>query len=533
MSAPQCSLLDLPQELLEIICDYAYPHPGDSTVLFKNRWERRELERKSKNPQHEIVPFPRPKVNDFLVCKRFFITSARAYSSRGRFEYVSLCNSDTLRRVQGIFCQWVTSLKMLFMDVHGFKRKAFPSLRDVQLVVQAHFFYDLEPNAIFQRECSYQELKSSRMYDTVTRKLTGLQRFQIIPNYDCQVIGHHQQFKANLQRFDGLLKPFVLGSNPTALQANESSKSGSMPLYIGSAVNMDASMSRLTTTLRVENQQKATGAQDVSFPKPTTLAAAKARHQEWRQRDGVSDTCSSDMDLEAAECGFGSTPKHGAERLQSKKPSGKPHLLGTTTGIATEEGRSSRSIVTANQRGTGREPPEASSQGISVELTPRSYENGVILDSRATCGPLSPPRGQSEQLSGQWQLPKSERKAERYSPAAGSAIDPLTTGSNDQTPTTRQIRGDRPGLQRSTATVADLLAQEKENWNDVYHLCNMFTERGERLSEVDPEADILNALRPPVRHIYELEDSVAERRPTGHIIAPVVQVDAANTERNG
>ncbi|KXS97183.1 hypothetical protein AC578_856 [Pseudocercospora eumusae] len=474
-NALRCSLLDLPQELLEVICDYAYQPPSDAIILFKNRWHRRELERKSNDAQHDIVPFPPPKVNDFLVCKRFFITSARSYSSRATFDYVSLCNSDTLRRVQGIFCQWVTSLKMAFIDVHGFKRTNFPSLRHVQLLVQAHFFYDLEPNAIFQRECSYQELKSSRMYDTVARKLTGLQRFQIIPNYDCQVTGHHQQFRANLQRFDGLLKPFVLGSNAAALQANEGSKSGSMPLYIGSAVNVHAS------------------AQDVSFTKPATLAAAKARHQEWRQRVGVSDTRSPGMDLEAAESGFGSSPKHGAEHLQSKKPSEDTDILRTMT----------------NQRGTDRKPHEASSQGICVESTPRSHRNGVILNNRTACDPSSPPHGQSEQLSEERQLPQLGPNVERYSVAAVSVIDPLNTASNGQIATIRQMRGNRRELQRSTATVADLLAQEKENWNDVYHIRNMFRGNSAGLIEEDSEPEIPGALvlGPPARQICELDQS--------------------------
>ncbi|EME77683.1 uncharacterized protein MYCFIDRAFT_179186 [Pseudocercospora fijiensis CIRAD86] len=531
MSAPRCSLLDLPQELLEHICDYAYQHPGNSAVLFKNRWERRELERRSIDPQYEIVPFPPSKVHDFLVCKRFFLTSARSYSSRGRFEYVSLCNSDTLRRPQGFFCQWVTSLKMLFVDVYGFKREAFPSLRDVQLVVQAHFFYDLEPNTIFKRECSYQELKSSRMYNIVTRKFTGLQRFQIIPNYDCQVTGHHQQFRANLQRFDGLLKHSVLGNNAAALQGMETSNSGAMPLYFGSAVNIDISVSKLTTTRYAENQQKAIGASNLSFSKPKTLAAAKARHQHWRERNRMIDTCPPDMDLEAAESGFGSVSKHEAKRLKSMKLAEGIDLPGDVGGVAEMSSNNDglpSNTVEATQRGSDTRAPNESGKDRFVELTTPSDETGVLIDDRIASDPSSTSRGQGRHLSEECQLSEPGLHSERLGAAAGRATNSLTARSGDQIPPYRQFRCDRLELHRSTATVADLLAQEKESWSDVHHLRNMFRGNSDELVEEASNFEILDASGPSARHIDEGAANFLEQRPVDHSIAPAVKVAASN-----
>lgn len=66
-------MLDLPQELLDCIFDLAYPREGHTTWLDRGDWDANEREKQRTNRKtHTARAFPRPKVDDFVVCKRFF-----------------------------------------------------------------------------------------------------------------------------------------------------------------------------------------------------------------------------------------------------------------------------------------------------------------------------------------------------------------------------------------------------------------------------------------------------------------------------
>ena len=73
-------LLGLPQEIQDIIFDYAYYPPDNFKTIGRVSWElQEESNRKNYGPEYIIRPFPPPKVAEFLVSRCFFLNAGRAF----------------------------------------------------------------------------------------------------------------------------------------------------------------------------------------------------------------------------------------------------------------------------------------------------------------------------------------------------------------------------------------------------------------------------------------------------------------------
>ena len=71
--------MTLPQEVKDMIFEYAYRSPANVTLIARYDWETHESEERFRNPHHVPRPFPAPKVGDFFVSKEYFIHAAKAY----------------------------------------------------------------------------------------------------------------------------------------------------------------------------------------------------------------------------------------------------------------------------------------------------------------------------------------------------------------------------------------------------------------------------------------------------------------------
>jgi hypothetical protein len=72
-------LLDLPQELLDIIFDLAYP-PGPAIKLIDpDDWRYRQKQRRRRERGYQTEPFPPFKAEEFMVSKKFFGTRINLY----------------------------------------------------------------------------------------------------------------------------------------------------------------------------------------------------------------------------------------------------------------------------------------------------------------------------------------------------------------------------------------------------------------------------------------------------------------------
>lgn len=76
-------LMNLPQELQDMIFDYAYHRPCQSKIIPRGDWAVNQFrkQRFGATDGYIIKAYPGPKVSDFMVSKRYFVAAARAYVS--------------------------------------------------------------------------------------------------------------------------------------------------------------------------------------------------------------------------------------------------------------------------------------------------------------------------------------------------------------------------------------------------------------------------------------------------------------------
>lgn len=79
-------LLTLPQELQDIIFDYAYPRLSGCKLISRKQWCEVERDERRKDPNHGMRPFPRLKANDFLVSKQYFVAALKAFVQNQDFD---------------------------------------------------------------------------------------------------------------------------------------------------------------------------------------------------------------------------------------------------------------------------------------------------------------------------------------------------------------------------------------------------------------------------------------------------------------
>ncbi|KAK5119160.1 hypothetical protein LTR85_007774 [Meristemomyces frigidus] len=80
------SLFSLPEELLDIIFNHAYPDSAGDYISEK-QWDERESKRKREGKDsYTKLAFPSPKVSEFLVSKRYFLEAARAWVRNQTFD---------------------------------------------------------------------------------------------------------------------------------------------------------------------------------------------------------------------------------------------------------------------------------------------------------------------------------------------------------------------------------------------------------------------------------------------------------------
>ena len=73
-------LFDLPQELQDVIFDYAYPPRRKFETTSRSYWEMIETrKRRDIGKSYQLHPFPGPLVSRLLVSKRFFLNAAKAF----------------------------------------------------------------------------------------------------------------------------------------------------------------------------------------------------------------------------------------------------------------------------------------------------------------------------------------------------------------------------------------------------------------------------------------------------------------------
>ncbi|KAK0937578.1 hypothetical protein LTR29_010800 [Friedmanniomyces endolithicus] len=140
-------LLSLPQELQDIIFDFAYPRVQADYIHF-TEWKIREAKRwRAANRNYTKKPFPRLLINDFFVSKAFFIAAANAWAGNQDFSKgMSFCQ-EPLGRLQGIVPAFAKTATVKNFQVY-FVAPSAVNLRSLTLLVPESQFSCIEDEVI-------------------------------------------------------------------------------------------------------------------------------------------------------------------------------------------------------------------------------------------------------------------------------------------------------------------------------------------------------------------------------------------------
>lgn len=154
-----CRLYNLPQELQDIIFEYAYPQEDDLNIVFKNTWDLDEQHnRKTEGPSYVRKPFPSPKVDEWMVSKGFFKAAAKAwmgaqtFHERARYPdvFVFTISDAFLEQENKLFCEFGTQAAAKIEFLSYMFLPAFAqcqNLKRLKVLVDERFFDSLDRHA--------------------------------------------------------------------------------------------------------------------------------------------------------------------------------------------------------------------------------------------------------------------------------------------------------------------------------------------------------------------------------------------------
>ncbi|KAK4542038.1 hypothetical protein LTR36_007069 [Oleoguttula mirabilis] len=208
------SLFSLPQEILDIIFDYAYPEVPGAVYINRSSWRYGEQTRQRKcrgTTDYEERPFPPEKVLDFLVSKRYFLLAARAFISNQQFDdglsfadHYGWSGAEPL----GIVADFVTTARLTQDDVGWIH--TLPNLRSLKLEVDYTVFDILEGSLCMWRDVVTAE-SFARMAPQELFKCRGLRVSEAVAE-DCDYAETEDEelmWEENVQRFGRYVQSLV------------------------------------------------------------------------------------------------------------------------------------------------------------------------------------------------------------------------------------------------------------------------------------------------------------------------------------
>ncbi|KAK3647087.1 hypothetical protein LTR56_008255 [Elasticomyces elasticus] len=237
-------LMTLPQEMLDMIFESAFAGTGKINIISKPGWDAVEKakRRAAGSKGYNISPFPVPKVQEFLVCKSFFVNAANAYLKgnvvHGSSRNVSACGTGLSKLVTtGIGRAWLRSLEcegaLLPCGLSG--------LRSLVVVATQTDFSDLEPWEDDINEADFRRL----FWISTLLQVRGVQHFELRKKIRPEYVSDPKKrscWERNIQRLDTLVRSKVF--QPKAASSGSDRPGGmlnSPALYPGSLVSSTGS----------------------------------------------------------------------------------------------------------------------------------------------------------------------------------------------------------------------------------------------------------------------------------------------------
>lgn len=255
---PRLHLLGLPQELQDIIFEYAHRRSSVTSVISRNDFETRNFQtQKWRGLGSFTTTYPGDKVSEFLLSKQYFLTAIRAYLSTGPFDLTrpKFCSGEPSWGT-GVFAEFVK-------DVVGDDGTCdlvchFPRLKTlhVSLTLQDTIRTSADVTLpLTLRFLSQNELATMWVAKSL-EGLRGLSTLAIIPRQHQDHKLNPLQYamlKSNLNMLCSLLRPKVTAERDKdkscRLETDLRMDSyGFSPLYPGSKVSLHGSRIRQLVT---------------------------------------------------------------------------------------------------------------------------------------------------------------------------------------------------------------------------------------------------------------------------------------------
>ncbi|KAK0315792.1 hypothetical protein LTR01_001092 [Friedmanniomyces endolithicus] len=174
-------LLALPQELQDIIFDFAYPQMSADYIHVPD-WKSREARRwREARRDYTKKPFPGPFVDDFLISKAFFVAAAKAWAGNQNFDMrMSFCQGSD-RRMQGIVPAFARTVEIDRYDFYLVTSECI-SLRSLTIAADERMFWCLEDEVLvwedelseehFEQVVEANFYKPDRLSENLTMRVT-------------------------------------------------------------------------------------------------------------------------------------------------------------------------------------------------------------------------------------------------------------------------------------------------------------------------------------------------------------------------
>jgi hypothetical protein len=263
---PPLNLMALPQEIQDLIFDYAYPDDPNFKFIGPRECEARDMYgRFADRSTYVLRPYTGSKAGAFLVSKRYFVSASRAFVSNQIFDDSRKCHffrpkSNSLfgNGQTGIASQFVRTLTVDFslLQQHATSISSLPNLKSLTAAVSGFDFVILDPKLAWEDELDDTDI--ARMVGSV-KLMSGLQEFKATtrPFNFAKTSAQQAKYQANVERLENYLSPLV--TRPRIFKEShelEVQGDGRIPLYLGSKVMFEDSKAQKDPWLQTKTSSK-------------------------------------------------------------------------------------------------------------------------------------------------------------------------------------------------------------------------------------------------------------------------------------